>query len=342
MSTAQVSARIPAADLLKGLAVVLMIQIHLFEVFATEAVADSLVGKLVFFLGGPPAAPVFMLCMGYFALGAKANPRAMALRGLKLFGGGLLLNIGLNANLLSRHFTETGSLLWTAVFSVDILLLAGMSLLVMAVLFKLFERRLAGWLGAVAAVLLATMLLAPLDFPVNGNRISILDFVLAFAGSSAKWSFFPLLPWLAYPLVGAAFRLIWSRESVQFFVRQWKLYLLAGTGILLLISLREAFAISVDLPRYYHHQPGMVVWCLAFVLLLMWAAGEVNRLAANAAPMRYLRWLGRNVTTAYVVQWLLIGNIGTALYQSQSLLMTYVWFVIVLGSTSMIMLARKR
>jgi hypothetical protein len=47
--------------------VALMIQVHLMELFAQPAVLASWVGKVSLFLGGPPAAPVFMLIMGYYA-----------------------------------------------------------------------------------------------------------------------------------------------------------------------------------------------------------------------------------------------------------------------------------
>ena len=54
------------ADLLKGMAVLAMIQVHLMELFARQEVYDSLTGKISLFLGGIPAAPVFMAVMGYF------------------------------------------------------------------------------------------------------------------------------------------------------------------------------------------------------------------------------------------------------------------------------------
>ena len=31
---------------------------------------------------------------------------------------------------------------------------------------------------------------------------------------------------------------------------------------------------------------------------------------------RYIKWLGQNVTAIYVIQWILIGNISTAVYKS--------------------------
>ncbi|MEI7897648.1 MAG: heparan-alpha-glucosaminide N-acetyltransferase domain-containing protein [bacterium] len=54
------------ADLLKGIAVLFMIQVHIMEQFASPDTCNSLIGKISMFLGGPPCAPVFLAVMGYF------------------------------------------------------------------------------------------------------------------------------------------------------------------------------------------------------------------------------------------------------------------------------------
>ena len=56
------------ADLLKGIAVLLMIQVHVLELFASETILKSGGGALLMFLGGPFVAPVFMAILGYFTI----------------------------------------------------------------------------------------------------------------------------------------------------------------------------------------------------------------------------------------------------------------------------------
>ncbi len=46
-------------DLLKGVAVLLMIQVHIIELFADNVISTSQVGKVLMYLGGAPVAPVF-------------------------------------------------------------------------------------------------------------------------------------------------------------------------------------------------------------------------------------------------------------------------------------------
>jgi hypothetical protein len=63
----------------------------------------------------------------------------------------------------------------------------------------------------------------------------------------------------------------------------------------------------------------------------------VWRSAALCTPAKglpYINWLGRHVTSAYVFQWLLIGNIATAIYKSQTLPQTLLWYLIILALTS--------
>ena len=54
------------------------------ELFARPDVAASGIGRLSFFLGGPPAAPLFMIVMGYYTAASRRSMGSLLLRGLKL------------------------------------------------------------------------------------------------------------------------------------------------------------------------------------------------------------------------------------------------------------------
>ena len=77
-------------DILRGAAVILMIQIHITEVFATDSFREGFFGQLSLFLGGVPAAPVFMVLMGWYAV-SRLEVAPLMLRGLMVFFAGLLL-----------------------------------------------------------------------------------------------------------------------------------------------------------------------------------------------------------------------------------------------------------
>ena len=188
------------ADLLKGTAVVLMIQVHLMESFARPDVLDSWVGRVSLFLGGPPAAPLFMLVMGYYTAASTRSMGGLLLRGLKLLALGALLNLGLNANVLLK--IAQGALPLDPrpyLFGVDILFLAGASTMLLALLRPLLRR------SAIATA--ATALLVVLLSPWMTRILTTTDaarWAFACVAGDYAWSYFPWFPWLAYPLLGFA------------------------------------------------------------------------------------------------------------------------------------------
>ena len=130
--------RLILPDVLKGLAVILMINTHVMEQIVNPVMFEGIPGKIVMHIGVFPGAAVFMLLMGYFAGYSSAGPGRLIRRGAVIFGGGILLNIALNVSYIIR-FIQTGypELIPTAIFGVDILPLAGLSLIIIGGLKKL-------------------------------------------------------------------------------------------------------------------------------------------------------------------------------------------------------------
>ena len=97
-----------------------------------------------------------------------------------------------------------------------------------------------------------------------------------------------------------------------------------------------AVAVCNDLPRYYHHDLRLFLWICGF--LVVWI--ELSRLCETcfgaAAPLQWLKFLGRNVTLCYAIQWLLIGNIATALYKSETLVHWGLWVVAIATTTTLL------
>jgi hypothetical protein len=53
-------------------------------------------------------------------------------------------------------------------------------------------------------------------------------------------------------------------------------------------------------------------------------------------------WLGKNITLFYIIQWLIIGNIATAIYQTQTLKSYPFWFAGIFSMTVLITWLVKR
>ena len=273
------------------------------ELFARPDIFDSSGGRLSLFLGGPPAAPVFMVMMGLFLFRTKKSIRSLLLRGGGLFFGGLLLNIGLNAHLfirIGRGDIELNP--WAYVFGVDILFLAGMSVVFIALLHPLLKRFF-------PLALMMAFGCSSFTLLVPDSVSPAWQFPTAFLWGKTSWSYFPLVPWLSWPLFGYFLGAVLEK---QFPLRIRVVGACASLFVVVLLF-PMGFRMSVDLPEYYHHGPLYFLWGSCFVIVLMGLFFLMDRLPG----LSFLRWLGKNVTAAYVFQWLLIGNIATALYQTQ-------------------------
>jgi hypothetical protein len=326
------------ADLLKGLAVIFMIQVHIMEQFAKPDIYHHVIGKISLFIGGPPCAPVFMAVMGYF-LASSERPFAYFLkRGLILFAGGILLNIARSANLLHYMFTgESTADPFFYIFGVDIFLLAGLSIIIIGLLQFLFKKNFIFYFILAIAISAVVPLLPPF-----ATGTGILSYLNAFLWGNFGWSYFPLFPWMAYILAG---------YSLSLFESKYQVLSKCSTGLCLVISipliiatgftLSYASGIAHDLSSasgYYHHQIIFFAWLLMFISAYAMIVHLIEKNAGKLPATRYVKWVGKNVTIFYVIQWIIIGNIATEIYQTQNTSALILWFAGITMAVSTIVL----
>lgn len=321
------------ADLLKGLAVIFMIQVHITEQFASPEIYNNIIGKISLFVGGPPCAPVFMAVMGYF-LSSSERPFSYYLkRGLILFAGGILLNVARSANLL--HYIFLGESIadpFFYIFGVDILPLAGLSIIVIGLLRFVFKRNyLFYFILAIIIALVSPFMQSP---ETTTNFTSYLN---AFFGGNFEWSYFPLFPWCAYILLGYAFRLFCEKYnfSAKYSLNHslvLSIPLLAAAGL----TINYASGISRDLngaDGYYHHGILFFGWMIMFMTGYIMLVHLIEENAGKQIITRFIKWIGKNVTLIYIIQWIIIGNIATEIYQSQEKVSLVFWFLGVTATT---------
>lgn len=326
--------RLVLPDLLKGIAVLLMIQVHLTELFATETFFTSLSGRISLFLGGVPAAPLFMAVMGFFISKTADNLKAGIYRGLKLILWGLLLNIGLNFHLLSKIFYRTLLLdPLPYLFGVDILFLAGLSIILISLFRKLFRENIFAW--TILALLTAS---AGAFLPGYSGNEAWITYVQAYFYGTAWWSYFPVFPWVTYSLLGFIFGLLMRKEDFLPMLATYRLVITGVSLLLVLLTLGFGFRISVNLPQYYHHGITFAIWAAVFLVFLVATLSFVAEKYAETLAVRYLCWTGKNVTSFYIFQWLIIGNLGTALYKTQAPFTLPFWFAGIVIVTTLLVL----
>jgi uncharacterized membrane protein len=233
------------ADVLKGLAVLFMIQVHVMEQFATVEVYESLLGQVSMFLGGPFCAPVFLAVMGYFLASGNKPFLYYLKRGILLFAGGILLNLARSANLLIRIFNGSIDLNpWTFIFGVDILPLAGISLVIIGILrVSVKQNALAYLLMAVVAATISPLIADPvssIQHPASSIRhpasaITALNYLRAFFTGTALWSYFPVFPWISYILSGMSFKLFLQSPRVAGILKPDQILIFSAPVLIILM-----------------------------------------------------------------------------------------------------------
>ena len=265
--------------------------------------------------------PVFMIIMGYFMARNEKPVLRNVLRGVKVFIVGFFLNIGLNFHLLLKiKFADWPYNPLEYIFGIDILYLAGLSIVILSVL-KTAKKA--------SPFIAVTLFFAITGLTSLMNEILMVperNYIFPFIAGTYSWSYFPLFPWLAYPLAGFAFY-HWE-EKIILFVKQYKIIfgiLLSVVAVVVLYFGKTGFSNTVYLPEYYHHTFYYAMWALGIIILwvtLIWVSYPY---IFSFAPVKLLMWLGKNITLFYVIQWLIIGNIATAIYQTQSINKYVIW-----------------
>jgi len=316
------------ADLLKGIAVLLMVQVHIIELFAQQSIYDSFAGSILLFLGGPPAAPIFMTVMGYFIASGNSKLSTSILRGLKLIGAGLLLNFGLNFHLFIKIYNETiVTSPWPYLFGVDILFLAGLSIIILAIMQKVAKQKIVPYILLVVIIFLIPKLL---PYPESAGTMS---YVTALFYSESWWSYFPIIPWLVYPLTGFLFYIIEPYLTDLIKKRISTILLLSISGVILVFTISYGIKTASKLHIYYHHNYIYYLFTLNFMIFWSVLCMIITSFSSNHIS-QFIEWMGKNVTVFYVIQWLLIGNIATGIYKTQSGIQVTIWFIVILIITS--------
>lgn len=327
-------------DLLKGVAVLCMIQVHVLEVFAIPTLAQTSGGKFLLFLGGPLVAPVFGAVFGYFIAASHKNTKQLCMRAVYLVLLGLGLNVLLNTNLYYKIYNDSLQVdPYPYIFGVDFLLFAGLALLPLALLKNRKKHKIVS--------LLITLIIASFSGSLlleSTTTNSITTYVLAFLYGTANWSYFPLLPWICYPLMGMLYHNLQEKQELRLLQKPktQTLILILG-GVFLFLTLDYAIKIASDLQSYYHHGMPFVIWTGIFLIFITAIASKIEVTLSNTFLLKKLKWLGKNVTVIYIGQWIIIGNIGTEIYQTiDSPLILVCSYICVLASSSLIVLGWKK
>jgi hypothetical protein len=129
-----------------------------------------------------------------------------------------------------------------------------------------------------------------------------------------------------------------SNESFAGFLGQKFVLAIVWLVLLIFICLTGIYAVDVshNLPWYYHHGSTFFVWTTLFMAFWLISCHAISAKFGSSQPIAWMQWVGRNVTAFYVVQWLIIGNIATEIYQREKLIHCVLWSLCVITASSLL------
>jgi uncharacterized membrane protein len=301
--------RFRAFDLAAGLAVFFMILVHVLWHWGRPETWTTPIGEAISYAAGPTAAPVFAFLMGAsFGAAPRTTFGTMAARGLWLVFLGYVLNVlrgvipatlGFSAGVITPQQVAPYDAWWLAT-TVDLHMMIGLSLLAAAALRTRLEP---GW-SWVAIAALVVLISPPVRTFTAGTPL--LDAPLTPILGHAPNVYYAVIPWLAFPLIGAAFgaAMARSRDRGRLFARAGivgAVVLAVGLGLIALE--RPGFDVFT-----YWRMP--ISFAVAIVgLILVWLAlGEaVTRIPAIDRRLGVVyRWSDR-VIAMYFAHWIIVG-----------------------------------
>jgi len=335
--------RLDAVDLARGLAVLFMICVHVLEVYANPGVFNSAFGKVVQFLGGPPAAPVFMMLMGLsFAYSGKKDLKTGVIRGVKVFLSGYLLNLlrgvvpvlfaGLIGLPVAEGMTPEQNNLLNIFLIADILQFAGIALIIMAIIREIKINRYV----LIATAFLISML-SPflwkikIEIPVIEQLADLFWGDKPLGGFMANMVNFPIFPWITFPLIGMVVGEIFADSSdLQESYR--KIGIIGGlimiTGLVITL-----FNPGYHINDYYHSRQGAMIFMSGFTLLWLYLCNiAIVNIKRNIVLELLYDW-SRNVTIIYFIQWVLM-TWGIAIFGMNESSFPVTLFIIILIAVS--------
>lgn len=303
--------RFIALDVMKTLAIFLMVLGHVVIMYGSPAAIASDLTRWLAFTTEGIGAPAFIFAMGAsIMLSSHKSPMRILQRGVLLFVVGYILNllkfyptIALFGVFPQELFVETGRSndvggLVSFILIADILQFAAIAYVICAFLQPWVSRfRPLGVLLAIPFLLLAPMLYE--------RDASASNYLLQLIYGKNYQVYFPLFPWLGFALMGMSVG-SWigtgggKKKTLLIGLPIAGIILIAGGVFLILRNAEQYFGSD-----YYHRGIGALLMYSGQLLLLL----PLYHLLDRIFPIwmrTFFVYCSRNVTRIYIVQWVLI------------------------------------
>ena len=300
--------RIDSLDFARGLAIFFMVLVHVLDFYAQSNVHETFFGATIAWLGCYPAAPVFMFIMGIFMASSSQSLVQGLKRAMWLFGLGYLLNIirlvipmwllrdsGVNTDPVLAYHTPT-----IEFFIGDILQFAGLAFAACTLLKYSFPSKL-----VLLVIMTVIVFLSPFIWDIKSGIPLVDELLKLLWGHKDQGSMFPLFPWLAYPIAGIVFgyQIAGSENHQKLFL----FTLLAGIAITISGYLITSSNPEFHIGYFLRSGPGASITNIGIVLIWLSCCYFIVNQVRNNSVFRLLYFWSKNVTTFYIMQWIIIG-----------------------------------
>lgn len=301
-------------DWAKAFAIIYMACIHVYEkmsVINSDIVPKTPFRLVMEFLAGPWAAPIFMFAMGVgMTYSRHSSPEVMAVRGRKLLVNGYLLNLFRNFIPLGIGWLlGMGALLplspIAGLLYIDILQFAGLAFLMIALMKKLNMKP-------------SMMMVTALVLQVIGHYLSkihfqsvVVRYVLSPFLLTHKFTSFPMLLWLFYPVLGLMYG-----EMLHYVKDKKKLYQwMFGIGVIGTVITTVIYrAVGIDIrtmfmiagKTYYNQSILHYIWTCFTLMIALGLCYFLSCVVKVQGVVNVVKYLGNNLSTLYIIHWLVI------------------------------------
>lgn len=305
-------ARIISFDLARGFTVLIMPMIHTVMLCSTPQVQQSLLGDILGFIAEGPGAQLFMLLMGVnFALKQSHSPLGAGValkRSLFLFLAAYLLNffkfilplgLGLMPENLLTELGLTNDFHAAQFFFLigDILQFAAIANLIIFFVCKSKHYALIALVLAIIIIFISPYLW---DWKTGYTGI---DTILMLFNGHPPQSFFPVLPWLVYPLLGLTFGYLLKTNNHDFIIKKAGL---SGIGLVVISLVLPATSVTVEWLPFYRTEPADTIFHLGFVLVWLAIFHWLSKKIKPNPVFKLFTFCSKYITSIYLIQWVLI------------------------------------
>jgi Heparan-alpha-glucosaminide N-acetyltransferase, catalytic len=301
--------RISSLDLARGFTVLMIVPIHTVMLYSAGSVRNTLLSNLLAFIAEWHGAQIFMLIMGVSFTYSKNHSMEAVVKKVGIL---LIIAYGLNMIkfvvphlfgwlppvLIMELQIDTGIRGYTQLLGLgDILHFAAIALLVLFAVSKTPS-------PTSTAITLVTIIsfFSPFLWDSHSDN-PFINYILNLITGQPPQVFFPLLPWLVYPLLGLyVSHIIQKKEQWVGFDSFW----IIGVVLIGLASTMKYWLHYTAFDSFYRTGTWDTMIHVGFVLI---ALSGWHWISLNVKPnyvFRLFTYCSRRITQIYIIQWILI------------------------------------